>query len=211
MKEIKASKLRELTREEVELRLQDLQEELQNLRFRASLKQEGNPLRIRALRQALRWFSELDRIIPGLPSTHQGCARCYYGMYDFEKAAEHCEKYLAFRENDIAAWRFLALIRRHKGDTQGAVTAYERVAERQPGSLMLQLELVEVLMTTEGLSRAASVAQELAASFDKKELTDRAYRLYEKFRPVIPPGRRGWGAKGELALEVIRSLKPRRD
>jgi large subunit ribosomal protein L29 len=44
-------KLRELTRDELELRLHDLQEELQNLRFRASLKQESNPLRIRHLRR----------------------------------------------------------------------------------------------------------------------------------------------------------------
>ena len=51
MRENKADKLRELTREEVELRLSDLQEELQTLHFRASLKQEGNPLRIRTLRR----------------------------------------------------------------------------------------------------------------------------------------------------------------
>ncbi|MCK4412623.1 MAG: 50S ribosomal protein L29 [Candidatus Eisenbacteria sp.] len=51
MRENKPDKLRELTREEVELRLSDLQEELQTLRFRASLKQEGNPLRIRELRR----------------------------------------------------------------------------------------------------------------------------------------------------------------
>jgi hypothetical protein len=34
----------------------------------------------------------------------------------------------------------------------------------------------------------------------------RAYPLYEKFRPSIPPGVRGWGAKGELDLDLLRSL-----
>ena len=35
---------------------------------------------------------------------------------------------------------------------------------------------------------------------------DRAFRLYEEFRPEIPPGKRGWGAVGELDLDRIRSL-----
>ena len=51
MHENGANRLRELTREEVELRLGDLQEELQKLKLRASLKQEGNPLRIREIRR----------------------------------------------------------------------------------------------------------------------------------------------------------------
>jgi hypothetical protein len=32
--------------------------------------------------------------------------------------------------------------------------------------------------------------------------------LYERFRPEIPPGQRGWGARGELDLHVIRDLRP---
>ncbi|MFH1143610.1 MAG: 50S ribosomal protein L29 [Candidatus Eisenbacteria bacterium] len=51
MKENRPGHVRELTREEVELRLRDLQEELQNLHFRSALKQEGNPLRLRELRR----------------------------------------------------------------------------------------------------------------------------------------------------------------
>ncbi len=51
MKENRPGALRELTRQEVELRLHEMQEELQNLRFRSALKQEGNPLRMRELRR----------------------------------------------------------------------------------------------------------------------------------------------------------------
>lgn len=36
-------------------------------------------------------------------------------------------------------------------------------------------------------------------------MINRAYALYERFRPNIPPGRKGWGVKGELDLELIRS------
>jgi large subunit ribosomal protein L29 len=53
VKENKARTLRELTREEVELKLHDLQTELENLRFRAALKQETNPLRIREARREI--------------------------------------------------------------------------------------------------------------------------------------------------------------
>lgn len=51
MKENEASKLREFSRDEVEIQLRDVQEELRNLRFRASMKQETNPVRMRELRR----------------------------------------------------------------------------------------------------------------------------------------------------------------
>ena len=47
---------------------------------------------------------------------------------------------------------------------------------------------------------------ELAASFDEDEIEDVAYGLYEKFRPQIASGKRGWGQKGALDLDLIRSL-----
>jgi hypothetical protein len=37
-----------------------------------------------------------------------------------------------------------------------------------------------------------------------KELAEKAYALYEKFRPEIPPGKTGWGASGKLELDLIR-------
>ena len=53
MDENSAAKLREMSREEVEIRLADLQEELRNLHFRAAMKQEGNPLQVRYVRRAI--------------------------------------------------------------------------------------------------------------------------------------------------------------
>ncbi|KPK44856.1 MAG: hypothetical protein AMJ65_01880 [Phycisphaerae bacterium SG8_4] len=58
----------------------------------------------------------------------------------------------------------------------------------------------------EDLDRVKEAMRALAESFESEELASRAYSLYEKFRPVIPKGRRGWGAKGDLDLDLIRSL-----
>jgi len=43
-------------------------------------------------------------------------------------------------------------------------------------------------------------------SFQPKELAERCFGLYERFRPAIPEGVRGRGAKGELDLGVIEGL-----
>ena len=58
----------------------------------------------------------------------------------------------------------------------------------------------------EGLSAARQAMTELARAFKPEELVEKSRRLYEQFRPEIPRGRRGWGAKGELNLHFIRSL-----
>jgi hypothetical protein len=48
--------------------------------------------------------------------------------------------------------------------------------------------------------------EKLAKAYTPKQLESKAYSLYEKFRPEIPEGVKGWGAKGELDLDYIRSL-----
>jgi hypothetical protein len=56
------------------------------------------------------------------------------------------------------------------------------------------------------LPEVLQAMKELAASFTPGELEEQAYRLYVKFRPEIPAGKQGWGAKGQLDTERIRSL-----
>jgi hypothetical protein len=46
----------------------------------------------------------------------------------------------------------------------------------------------------------------LAKSLTPSELAQKAYPLYEKFRPEIPSGKRGWGASGKLDLDVLRGM-----
>jgi hypothetical protein len=56
------------------------------------------------------------------------------------------------------------------------------------------------------LGDVRAAMEKLAKAYSPEELTDEAYTLYEKFRPIIPGGKRGWGAQGELDLDYIRSL-----
>jgi hypothetical protein len=56
------------------------------------------------------------------------------------------------------------------------------------------------------LPDARTAMETLAKAFTPKQLQGKAYSLYEKFRPEIPEGKKGWGARGELDLEYIRSL-----
>jgi hypothetical protein len=46
----------------------------------------------------------------------------------------------------------------------------------------------------------------LADSFKPDDLAAAAFSLYERFRPSVPAGVRGWGAKAELDLNRIRSI-----
>jgi hypothetical protein len=56
------------------------------------------------------------------------------------------------------------------------------------------------------LAAAQEAMRGLAKAFGLEELPAAAFGLYEKFRPQIPPGRAGWGAKGVLDLKRIGSL-----
>lgn len=47
----------------------------------------------------------------------------------------------------------------------------------------------------------------LAKAYESSDLADRAYALYEKFRPVVPAGTKGWGASGVLDLDLVRPLR----
>ena len=56
------------------------------------------------------------------------------------------------------------------------------------------------------LDAVRDAMENLAEALTPEDLAERAYALYEQFRPVIPSGRKGWGAKGDLDLAYIRSL-----
>jgi len=58
----------------------------------------------------------------------------------------------------------------------------------------------------EDLVEARAAMEKLAKAYTPKQLESEAYSLYEKFRPKIPEGTKGWGAKGDLDLDYIRSL-----
>jgi large subunit ribosomal protein L29 len=66
---VKAGALRELTMEEVQARVAELREELFNLRFRNSMKQLDNPLKIRESRR------EMARLLTVLNEKRGGAGR----------------------------------------------------------------------------------------------------------------------------------------
>jgi hypothetical protein len=53
------------------------------------------------------------------------------------------------------------------------------------------------------LGEARAAMEGLAASLPPEELNRVGFRLYERFRPDVPEGAQGWGAKGELRIERI--------
>ena len=90
-------------------------------------------------------------------------------------------------------------------NTDGGIRA---VVKDQP----IAPDKVQAYLTSkfgQDLAAAQDAMAKLARAFDPDDLAERAYRLYERFRPEIPPGRKGWGAKGELDLGLIRSLAAR--
>jgi hypothetical protein len=58
----------------------------------------------------------------------------------------------------------------------------------------------------ESLDTVTAAMRDLAKSFKAEQLSRDAFSLYERFRPAIPDGAVGWGAKGNLDLGLIRSL-----
>lgn len=56
----------------------------------------------------------------------------------------------------------------------------------------------------ERLAEVRGAMQTLAASLPPDELNRTGFRLYEQFRPEVPAGAKGWGAKGVLDLDRIQ-------
>jgi hypothetical protein len=60
----------------------------------------------------------------------------------------------------------------------------------------------------DALDRVRKAMEKLASAFQPKELAERSFGLYEQFRPQIPAGVTGWGATGNLDLDLIATLAP---
>src|SRR6267143_1453060 len=58
----------------------------------------------------------------------------------------------------------------------------------------------------ESLGTVRAAMRDLANAFRPEQLSENAFKVYEEFRPAIPEGVRGWGAKGNLDIDRIRSL-----
>ena len=87
--------------------------------------------------------------------------------------------------------------------TPDGVRAVERGRRADPQGVRryLQGKFGESLASTERAMRL------LAASYHPDRLDVEAYGLYERFRPVVEKGKRGWGAEGVLDLDKVLGLR----
>lgn len=86
--------------------------------------------------------------------------------------------------------------------TPQGVRATAKGKPLDPGSVQRYLEQ----KFGQDLDDAQAAMKKLANAYPPDELAAKAYALYQKFRPTIPEGTQGWGAKGELDLDTIRTL-----
>ena len=87
-------------------------------------------------------------------------------------------------------------------NTPGGVRAVIKNQPIEPKSVERYLES----KFGESLSTVRSAMGDLAKAFRREQLLKNAFSLYEEFRPAIPQGVKGWGAKGKLDIDRIRSL-----
>jgi len=59
----------------------------------------------------------------------------------------------------------------------------------------------------DALATVRAEMRRLASCFTPEQLNQEGFHLYEQFRPAVPPGERGWGAKGVLDVSKIRALE----
>ena len=89
--------------------------------------------------------------------------------------------------------------------TADGLRALERGKPTDPAAVERYLES----KFGESLAAARAAMTSLARAIPPRMLAAEAFSLYERFRPRIPAGVRGWGAAGVLDLEAVRSLARR--
>jgi hypothetical protein len=87
-------------------------------------------------------------------------------------------------------------------NTDEGVRAVVKAKPIEPGSVERYLES----KFGEALPKARKAMMELAKAFEPAELAKVGFGLYEQFRPKIPEGVGGWGAKGELDFGGLARL-----
>lgn len=145
----------------------------------------------------------LGKAVAGLNAQSKGRK---LGIYEekSEKEEKKDGKTESPRGKKEAALEFIELLGRGIPvvKTSGGMRASIKGEEIDPESVETYLEQ----KFKDDLEDVRKAMESLAKAFTPKQLEGNAYGLYEKFRPKIPEGTKGWGAKGELDLDYIRSL-----
>ena len=108
------------------------------------------------------------------------------------------------REREAGEVFFIEMVGRHvpATNTEDGLRAAIKGKPIEPGKVTRYLES----KFGQDLEAVREAMEALAGAIDPEELAASSYSLYERFRPQVPKGRRGWGAKGELNVDYIRSL-----
>jgi hypothetical protein len=96
--------------------------------------------------------------------------------------------------------RLVAIVR-----TPDGVRAVTKGAALDPASV----EKALAAKFGDALEEVRAVMLDLARAYPPGDLSLRAFALYEQFRPEIPRGAGGWGAKGTLELGRMRAMATR--
>jgi len=86
--------------------------------------------------------------------------------------------------------------------TSGGLRALEKERPADPAAVQRYL----ASKFGDALDDVRAAMETLAQSRTPAQLAAQAYSLYEQFRPAVPAGTRGWGAKGALDLAALRRL-----
>lgn len=89
--------------------------------------------------------------------------------------------------------------------TTDGIRALNKAAIQKPEAAQKYLES----KFGDHLESCFEAMSKLARAVPAEELDQRAFGLYEQFRPDVPAGAKGWGARGELKLDVMARLVKR--
>jgi len=112
------------------------------------------------------------------------------------------------RKEKRAKELWIELLGRHVPaiNTPDGIRAVNKAKPVDPGGVERYLEG----KFGDALPAVREAMRTLAKGFKPDQLAQEAFRMYEEFRPGIPEGVAGWGAKGELDLNRVRALAPKK-
>jgi hypothetical protein len=139
----------------------------------------------------------LGKALAGLNAQSKGRRLGIYAARPKGEAATRVQEVKAPAETVELMGRQIPVTRTRQG-----LRAADKGQAMEPGSVRRYLES----KFGDHLADVQQAMSDLARSYPPTELASRAFALYEKFRPQIPQGERGWGAVGDLDLSVLRRL-----
>jgi hypothetical protein len=146
----------------------------------------------------------LGRAVAGVNARSKGLA---LGIFEKPTPQQQARQRREEKRAETIEIQLLGRVIRAKR-TKGGLRALERGRAANPEVVARYLES----KFGDALGAAREAMTELAHAMPPEQLADRAFELYERFRPNIPGGVRGWGVVGELDLARVRALaKPARD